>query len=130
MEHVTRFLMVCLAGAVGTGCRYLVALAATKWLGTSFPWGTLAVNVIGCFLIALVMQVAASSSTVSLTTRLVLTTGFMGGLTTYSSFNFETTKLFRDGATATSLVYLGATVASCLVAGVLGHALATKLAAS
>jgi CrcB protein len=123
---VTRFFWICFAGALGTGARYLVGLGATKWLGTSFPWGTLIVNVVGCFLIALVMEIAAASSAVSPTMRLVLTTGFMGGFTTYSAFNYETTKLFGE-RWSSGVVYAGVTIAACLVAGVLGTALAQRL---
>jgi CrcB protein len=123
---VTRFLLICLAGALGTGTRYLVSLAAAKWLPASFPYGTLAVNVVGCFLIAAVMQAALLSSAVSPTLRLVLTTGFMGGLTTYSAFNYETTKLWQDGSQLSAIAYLGITVVACLVAGLLGSAAAAR----
>ncbi len=117
---MTRFLLICLAGALGTGTRYLVSLAAAKWLPLGFPFGTLTVNVVGCFLIAAVMQAALMSSTLSDTLRLTLTTGFIGGLTTYSAFNFETTKLFRDGAWATAATYLLATLVGCVLAGLAG----------
>jgi CrcB protein len=123
---VTRFLLVCLAGALGTGTRYLVSLAAAKWLPATFPYGTLAVNVVGCFLIAAVMQAALLSSALSPTLRLVLTTGFMGGLTTYSAFNYETTKLWLNGSYALAIVYLGVTLLGCIVAGLLGSLAATR----
>ncbi len=127
---MTRFLLICLAGALGTGTRYLVSLAAAKWLPLGFPYGTLTVNVVGCFLIAVVMQAALMSSTMSDTLRLTLTTGFMGGLTTYSSFNFETTKFFREGAWATGTTYLLATLVCCALAGVAGTWAAARLFAT
>ncbi len=83
-----RFLWICLAGAVGTGARYLTQVWATKTLGLTFPWGTLIVNLVGSFLLALLMQVALTSDRISPTLRLVLATGFLGGFTTYSSFNY------------------------------------------
>jgi len=118
-----RFLLVCLAGAAGTGTRYLVSLGAGKLLGATFPWGTLFVNLAGCFLIAAVVHASlVKTSGVSDITRLVLTTGFMGGLTTYSSFNLETTTLLRDGSYRLAATNFGVTVVGCFVAGMLGLA--------
>src|SRR5690348_10595853 len=99
-----RFLWICFAGALGTGTRYLVGLWAGRALGTAFPFATLIVNIVGCFLIAFVMQISLSTTLLSPTARLTLTTGFMGGLTTYSSFNFETTRLLQEGAWGTGLL--------------------------
>lgn len=124
---MTRFLLICLAGAVGTGARYLVGLAAGRVMGTAFPWGTLAVNVLGCFLIAAVSHVALTTTLVSPTLRLTLTTGFLGGFTTYSSFNFETTAFVRERAWAAAATNLGVTVAGCMVAGFLGLFVARRL---
>jgi CrcB protein len=124
---MTRFLLVCLGGAVGTGARYLVAMWAGKALGTSFPYGTLIVNVVGCFLIAAIMHVALKTTLVAPTLRLVLTAGFMGGLTTYSSFNYETTRFFQEGAWGAGLLNLGVTVGACFLAGLLGFAAAQRV---
>lgn len=122
-----RFLWICFAGAFGTGARYLVGLWAGKALGTTFPFGTLIVNVVGCFLIAFVMQISLSTTLLSPTARLTLTTGFMGGLTTYSSFNFESTRLLQEGAWGTGLLNVGVTLSVCFVAGLLGLLVARKL---
>ncbi len=122
-----RFLWICFAGALGTGARYLVGLWAGKALGTAFPFGTLIVNVAGCFLIALVMHVSLSTTLLSPTVRLTLTTGFMGGLTTYSSFNYETTRLLQGGAWGTGLLNFAVTTVVCFVAGLLGLLVARKL---
>lgn len=127
---MTRVLLIGLAGALGTLSRYGVGLWAGRTLGTGFPYGTLIVNVAGCFLIALVYQLALSTTLVSPTLRLTLTTGFMGGLTTYSSFNYETTDLLRQRAWAEGVVNLGVTLVACFVAGLLGLALARRLAGS
>jgi len=75
---MTRWLLIGLAGAAGTLSRYGVGLWARSALGTSFPYGTFIVNVVGCFLIALVSELAISTTLVSPTLRLALTTGFMG----------------------------------------------------
>jgi CrcB protein len=122
-----RFLLICLAGAAGTGVRYLVGLGMTRALGSAFPCGTLLVNLVGCFLISLVAFVALSRTDFSETTRLVLATGFMGGLTTYSSFNYETTRYLQTGETKTAVAYLGATLLGCFVTGLLGLALGRQI---
>jgi len=121
-----RFLLVCLAGALGTGARYLIGLYAVRRFGTGFPVGTLAVNVIGCFLMGLIVQIAVATS-MSTTARFALTTGFLGGLTTYSAFNQDTTQLLRDGANRVALLNVGATALGCLVAGLAGMLLARRL---
>jgi CrcB protein len=122
-----RFLWICLAGAAGTGTRYLVGLWAGQRFGTTFPYGTMIVNVAGCFLIAVVTHVALNTADFSPDLRLALTTGFMGGLTTYSSFNFETTKLLQDGARAEAVANFGITVVACFLAGLLGLAMGRRL---
>jgi CrcB protein len=122
-----RFLWICIAGAAGTGTRYLVGLWAGQRLGAAFPYGTLIVNVSGCFLIALAMHAALQLAWFPANLRLALTTGFLGGLTTYSSFNYETTKLIADGSPRMAAVNFTATVLGCLVAGVLGTALGRRL---
>jgi CrcB protein len=125
---MTRVLLIAVAGALGTLARYGVGLWAGKALGASFPYGTLIVNVAGCFLIALVSQLALSTTLISPTLRLTLTTGFMGGLTTYSSFNYETTNLLRQRGLAMGLANIGATLLGCFLAGMLGLMVARKLA--
>jgi CrcB protein len=121
-----RFFWICLGGAAGTGARYLVAVWAARWLGSAFPYGTLIVNVAGCFLIAAIMQLALSIG-LSPTLRSAVTIGFIGGLTTYSSFNYETTSLVQDGAAALAAVNVTATVVGGLAAGWLGMMVARQL---
>jgi CrcB protein len=127
---MTRIFLIALAGALGTLSRYFIGMWAGRALGTGFPYGTLIVNVVGCFLIALVAQLALSTTWISPTLRLTLMTGFMGGLTTYSSFNYETTSLLRERAWAAGFANVGVTMVACFVAGVLGLALARRLAGS
>ncbi|MGH7440294.1 MAG: fluoride efflux transporter FluC [Polyangiaceae bacterium] len=125
---MTRVLLIGLAGALGTLLRYGVGEWAGKTLGAGFPYGTLIVNVTGCFLIALVAQLAMATPLISPTLRLTLTTGFMGGLTTYSSFNYETTSLLRERAWALGLGNLAATLVVCFLAGLLGILAANRIA--
>jgi CrcB protein len=121
-----RFLLVCLGGAAGTGVRYLVGL----WIGrvtTTFPYATLLVNVAGCFLLSLVMHLALGMASFPVNLRFALTTGFMGGLTTYSTFNYETSKLLEEGATRAAIANVGITLVGCFGAGLLGLFLGRRL---
>lgn len=124
---MTRIFLIGLAGALGTLARYGIGLWAGRTLGAGFPYGTLIVNVTGCFLIALVAQTALSTTLISPTLRLTLTTGFMGGLTTYSSFNYETTNLLRERSLATGATNVAVTLVACFVAGMLGLMAAKRL---
>jgi CrcB protein len=117
---MARLFWICLGGAFGTGCRYLLSSWLQRQTGAVFPWGTLAVNTLGSFLLGLLMEVALATETFPLELRLALTTGVMGGFTTYSTFNYETLQLFREGSYALGLAYLAATVVGCLAAGILG----------
>ena len=123
-----RFFLICLGGAIGTAARYLTALWAASAFGAAFPAGTLIVNVAGSFLIALIMQLSTATDLISPDLRLMLTTGVMGGFTTYSTFNYETTNYFREGAWLIGLANIGATLIGCLIAGAAGLALARLIA--
>lgn len=124
---MVQFLWICLGGALGTGARYLVGLGAAKVLGAGFPYGTLTVNLLGSFLISVVMYLSLDAAVLSASLRLFLTTGFMGGFTTYSSFNYETLKLFQGGAFALGAANLFGTVIGCAIAGLLGVFVAARL---
>jgi CrcB protein len=117
---MTRFLWICLAGAVGTGSRYLLGGWILRMTGPTFPWGTLTINVLGSFLIGAIMHTALTVEGFNPTLRLTLTTGLMGGFTTYSTFNYETLRYFEEGAQWLGFLNLGGTVVTCLVAGLLG----------
>jgi fluoride exporter len=114
-----RFLWICLAGAAGTGSRYLIALWAAQRLGSAFPYGTLIVNLAGCFAIAAVMHAALTLGWPP-DVRAAITIGFIGGLTTYSSFNYETSRLIEEGALATAALNAAATIFGAFAAGWLG----------
>lgn len=117
---MTRLLWICLGGALGTGARYLLSIWLFRLTGPGFPYGTLAVNVIGSFLLGLLMHLSATTETFPPTLRLALTTGVMGGFTTYSTFNQETLGFLRDDAWGLGFGYLAITVTACLLAGLLG----------
>jgi CrcB protein len=117
---VTRLLLVCAGGALGSGARYLVSTWAATHLGADFPRGTLIVNVTGSFLLAFV--VSLRPGLVSPDLRLFLGAGIMGGYTTYSSFNTETLSLLNGGSAGLAAANLAVTVAGCLAAGFAGLA--------
>lgn len=117
-----RFLWICLGSAVGGGARYLVSGWALKAFGPAFPYGTLAVNLLGSFLLAGLMYAGVEKAVVSPTVRLALTVGVMGGFTTYSTFSYETMKQLQDGAWAMAITNVLVTVVGCLLACVLGWA--------
>jgi CrcB protein len=112
--------MVCFGGAVGTGARYLLSSWMVKAFGSSFPYGTLAVNIIGSLLLAALLSAGTEGSTMSPTLRLALTTGVLGGFTTYSTFSYETLEHLHEGAPWVALAYISATVIGCLLASVIG----------
>ena len=114
-----RFFWICLAGAAGAGARYLIVLWTAQRFGSAFPYGTLLVNLIGCFAIAGLMHAALTLGW-SPTLRAALTIGFIGGLTTYSSFNYETMRLFSEGAPAAAAANAALTMVGGLAAGWLG----------
>ena len=117
---MSRLAWICLGGALGTGARYLLSGWTLAALGAGFPWGTLAVNLIGSFAIGGVMHVSLTTALLSPTLRLTLTTGVMGGFTTYSAFNYESLRLAQDGAWLLAAANVVAMVAGCLAAGAAG----------
>jgi fluoride exporter len=89
---------IALLGGLGCLARYFLSGWVYALLGRGFPYGTLAVNVIGAFLIGLIMEFSIRSALVPPTLRIALTIGFLGGLTTFSTFSFETFRLLEEGA--------------------------------
>lgn len=124
-----RWFWIGLGGAAGTLARHGLSVWCQQRFGTAFPHGTLAVNVIGSFLLGAIMQAAMTTDLISPTLRLALGTGLMGGFTTYSSFNYETLKLLQDDAWALGALNVVATLLGCLFAGLLGMGAARRLLA-
>jgi len=95
---VRDILLLALAGAVGTLSRYGLSGWAYRLFGERFPWGTLVVNVIGCFLLGLAMHVGTATELIPRSARLAMTVGFLGAFTTFSTFGFETHRYMESGA--------------------------------
>ena len=123
---MARVLWISLAGAAGTTVRYLLTMAITQRFGASFPAGTIVVNLTGCFIMAAVMTASAALGW-SATVRMVVTVGFLGGFTTYSSFNQETMMLWERGATSAAVLNLAVTLLGGLAAGWLGMVVGRQL---
>jgi fluoride exporter len=124
------FLLICIAGGVGTGARYLLSAWVLATLGPSFPWGTLSVNVLGSFVLAVVMFAGVEAAAIPPALRLVLGTGLMGGFTTYSTFSFETMRYLQDGAWFLAAAYAATTLVACLASCFAGWAAARWLLGS
>ena len=92
-----KYLLIVLFGGAGSLARYLAGTAVTARYGSRFPWGTLAVNVTGSFLIGLIMTLLTEKVAVSPNWRFALVVGFLGGYTTFSSFEWETYAAIREG---------------------------------
>lgn len=124
---MTRFLLVCLGGAAGSGARYLVGLALARPEPAAFPVATLVVNVAGSFAMGALAEVAAARA-MNETLRVTLAAGVLGGFTTYSAFNQETLRLAALASPWTAAVNVGVTVVACLLAGAGGMAAARAFA--
>ncbi|MBI5534758.1 MAG: fluoride efflux transporter CrcB [Deltaproteobacteria bacterium] len=119
--------LISIAGGVGSAARYLVSLGAVRYLGQGFPYGTLIVNVLGSFVIAIVMHLGLRSDVLSPTARITLATGLMGGFTTYSAFNYETLDLVSRGSFRLAATNVLVTLVACIAAGLVGLGAARAL---
>lgn len=118
---MTQLIVIALGGACGSVLRFLVSTGVYQWLGRGFPYGTLAVNVIGSFLIGLLAEaLILQRVTFALEYRSAILVGFLGGFTTFSSFSLETIYLIEQGALSKAALNIGVSVAACLLAVWLG----------
>ena len=124
---MTPYLLVLLGGGVGSLTRYMAGAAIMRRFGVAFPLGTLAVNVTGSFLIGLLMTVLTERLEWSPNWRLLLVTGFLGGYTTFSSFEYESFQAMRQGAAGIALLNLTGSVLAGYLAVWLGTALAERI---
>lgn len=114
------YLIVGLGGALGAMARHGVGALVLRAAGDEFPWGTLVINVIGSFLIGLVIGVLALVGQWSQEIRLFAVVGILGGFTTFSAFSLETVLLFEKGQVGAALLYVIGSVAGSVLATFLG----------
>jgi CrcB protein len=112
--HVQTVLLVALCGAVGCAARYYVSGWVYDLAGTGFPYGTLAVNIAGAFLVGVVMGMGARSTILPPNVRFALVIGLLGGLTTFSTFSYETLKQIEGGHFLLAATNILASVLLCL----------------
>lgn len=113
-------LAVAAGGAIGASFRYLLVLRIQHWAGSGFPYGTLAVNLLGSAIIGCLYVVAAERGVLSETARLALIVGVLGSFTTFSSFSIETVTLIEQQRLSAAAAYVFSSVSLCLLGTWLG----------
>ena len=126
MGATLRLALIAIFGAVGTLARYGLQGIVQVRTATTFPYGTLLVNLSGCFLLGLIGQFTLNRMVISPDWRVAIAVGFFGGYTTFSSFGWETAKMLEDGEWARASAYVGASVVVGLLLSVAGIRLANK----
>ena len=121
-----RLLLIAVFGAVGTLARYgLQGLVQVK-MGSTFPYGTLAINLTGCFFLGLIGQFTLNRMVISPELRMAIAVGFFGGYTTFSSFGWETAKMLEAGEWIWATTYVATSVIIGLFLSVAGIRLASR----
>jgi CrcB protein len=126
MTLIEKLLLLALAGGFGALARYGLAGLVQRWGGVEFPWGTLVVNVAGCFLFGVVWAIAAERMAISPELRVIVLTGFLGSFTTFATFMSETYQLLASSEwlpalgnlALTNIVGLGVFLLGLTVGGV------------
>lgn len=129
-EKIMQYFYVFFGGGLGALCRYFATIIFAEKFGTAFPFGTLFVNTLGSFLIALILgflsPLANATNILPENLRLLLTVGFLGGFTTFSSFSMETLNLIRAGNFFSAAMNVGANIFLGLAAAFLGLYLTSR----
>ena len=121
-----RILLIAIFGAAGTLARYGLQGIGQVRAGGAFPYGTLLINLTGCFLLALIGQFTLNRMLISPDWRMAITVGFFGGYTTFSSFGWETAKMLEDGEWMRATTYVAASVFVGLFLSIAGIRLANR----
>ncbi len=121
------FWYVVVGGAVGSGARYLLGPWIQDRTGAVFPIGTLVINVLGSLIMAFIFRYAMESAAVRPEIRVMLTTGFCGGFTTFSTFSYETMRLIEDGDWHRAMWYVALSILFGLAGAFVGLALAKEV---
>jgi CrcB protein len=122
------YLIVFLGGGIGAALRHGVNLGAARLVGTTFPWGTLTVNVVGSFAMGLLAAWFAFGGQASQHWRLFLTTGVLGGFTTFSTFSLDTVLLCERGEAGMAALYVAVSIAAALAGLICGLAIVRSFA--
>jgi len=112
-------LLVIISGGLGSALRYSISLASIRLFGSSFAWGTMAVNLLGCFAIGFAVGLV-DRSLLSRTLRIIIITGFLGGFTTFSTFSLESIRMILGGALGKGLANIGINVAGGIILSAVG----------
>ncbi|MEO1193062.1 MAG: fluoride efflux transporter CrcB [Pseudomonadota bacterium] len=112
--HLLTLAAVCAGGALGAGCRHLLGIVMTRWLGSGFPWGTFAANLLGGLLMGCAIALFLRFELRDPHLRAFLTTGFLGGFTTFSTFSLEVVLLFERNQHLLALLYVLSSVVLCV----------------
>lgn len=122
-----RIFWIAVFGAIGTLARYGLQGLVQLRVPSAFPYGTLLVNLSGCFFLGLIGQLALNRMMISPDWRIAITVGFFGGYTTFSSFGWETAKMLEDGEWMHALTYVGTSVIVGLLLTIAGIRLANRI---
>jgi CrcB protein len=120
-------LMVAIGGALGAVSRYLLAVKIYGEVGIGFPWGTFGVNILGSMLLGVVLGLVEERSAFSPETRTAITVGFIGGLTTFSTFVYEGWTYLRDDNPLLMAIYVGISLVFGFLAFTAGHSAVVAL---
>ncbi|MGB7433957.1 MAG: fluoride efflux transporter CrcB [Candidatus Acidiferrum sp.] len=121
-----RIFLIALFGAIGTLARYSLQGVVQIKMASTFPYGTLLINLTGCFLLGLIGQLTLNRVIVPPEWRMAIAVGFFGGYTTFSSFGWESAKMFEDGEWLRASTYVAASVVLGLLLSVAGIRLANR----
>ena len=117
-----KLLLIGLAGAFGAVARYSLGGLVQRYTGATFPWGTFVVNVMGAFLFGLIWSLVEQRLVISVETRVIILSGFLGAFTTFSSFMFETSSLIGEAQWGLALLNVFGQIVLGLAAIFLGLA--------
>jgi len=127
MKNIAEIIYIGCGGFFGAVSRFLVSGYANKLCGKGFPYGTLTVNVAGSFLLGMISFLAISRDMMSDNVRVMITVGFLGAFTTFSTFSYETFNLIKEGSYYLSLMNIVTNILICLAAVALGVLAATLI---
>jgi CrcB protein len=121
-----RIALIAIFGAVGTLARYGLQGLVQMRIASTFPYGTLLINLTGCFFLGLIGQFTMNRLVISPDWRVAIAVGFFGGYTKFSSFGWETARMLEDGEWIRATTYVGASVVAGLLLSVAGIRLANR----